>query len=144
MEKKHLWEKKLEDTFKQTPKNETAKFMDIVSMIIYNNVHNEDISQLHSAVDLETFLLITSLFEGRTITFPTKKELKNAITLALFYYYRECLGIKDYSILRKIDILNGEDFSSISIGKRLVKLNKEIIEKLENFGDILKEDNKNG
>lgn len=65
-----------------------------VSMVIYNNVHNTDIAKLYSAVDLETFLLIVNLFEGRTLEFPTKKELRDSIELALFYYYKECLGIR--------------------------------------------------
>lgn len=139
--KKHLWEQKLQDTFQRQPKKEFEKFMDVVSMVIYNNVKNDDIARLYSAVDLETFLLIINLFEGRTIEFPTKKEIKNAINLSLFYYYRECLGIKDYDVLRKMDILQGEDFSSISVGKRLVKLNKDIVEKLENISAILEEGN---
>lgn len=131
-----LWERKLKDTFKKQTKTEEERFLDVVSMVIYNNVHNTDIAKLYSAVDLETFLLIVNLFEGRTLEFPTKKELRDSIELALFYYYKECLGIRDYEVLRKLDLLQGKDFSSISIGKRLARLNKEVLEKITNMEDV--------
>ena len=131
-----LWERKLKDTFKKQTKTEEERFLDVVSMVIYNNVHNTDIAKLYSAVDLETFLLIVNLFEGRTLEFPTKKELRDSIELALFYYYKECLGIRDYEVLRKLDLLQGKDFSSISIGKRLARLNKEVLEKITNMEEV--------
>lgn len=132
-----LWEKKLNDIFKKKDKTETENFLNLVSMIVYNNVNNEDISRLYSAVDLDNFLKILNLFENRTITFPSKKEIRNSIELALFYYYRNVLGITDYTKLKNLGITGNKDFSSISIGKRLSKLNKDIIDKLNNIEDML-------
>jgi len=132
-----IWEKKLNDIFKVKEATETETFLNLVSMIVYNNINNEDISRLYSVVDLDTFLKVITLFENRTVTFPSKKEIKSSIELALYYYYKNVLGITDYSKLKNMGLSDPKDFSPISIGKRIAKLNKEIVEKLEHIEDLL-------
>ena len=132
-----LWEKKLNDIFKKKEITDTDTFLNLVSMIVYNNINNEDISRLHSAVDLDNFLKVITLFENRTVTFPSKKEIKSSIELALYYYYKNVLGITDYSKLKSMGLSDPQELSPISIGKRIAKLNKEIVEKLEHIEDLI-------
>lgn len=131
-----LWQKRLNTIFKKKDQSDTDIFLSIVSMVLYNSESNEDIARLYSCTDLDTFLKVVALFESRTIEFPSKKEIREAIELSLFYYYRNVLGIKDYSKLKEMGIINEQDFSSISIGKRLSKLNKDIVKKLENMDQL--------
>jgi hypothetical protein len=47
------------------------------------------------------------------------------------------LGITDYSKLKSMGLSDPQEFSPISIGKRIAKLNKEIVEKLEHIEDLI-------
>lgn len=132
---KELWDKRLEDIFKKTEQSETDVFMSIVSMIIYNNVKCTDIANLYTLMGLDNFLKIVTLFESRTIEFPSKKEIKDAVELALIYYYKKVHNFS-YEQLRELPIFKGKELSSISIGKKIVKLQKEIALKLENIDEL--------
>lgn len=125
-----LWEKKLNNLFKKQEKTETQKFLDIVSIILYSNESCKDVSELYSQVDLDTFTKVINTFEGRTITFPTKLEIKDSIELALLFYYKNIKGIDSYKDLKTLNIIDEKDFSSISIGKRLNKLSKNLQDKI--------------
>jgi hypothetical protein len=125
-----LWQKRLDNLFQKKSKTQTEKFLDIVSIILYMNDKCKDITDLYSTVDLETFIKIVHLFSNRTIYFPDKKEIKDSIELALIYYYKNIQGIDNYKDLKKLNIIDEKDFSSISLGKRLNKLDEQLQEKL--------------
>lgn len=132
-----LWEKRLNNLFQKKTKSEIEKFLDIVSIIVYMNDECKDIADLYSTVDLDTFVKIVNLFSGRTIHFPEKKEIKDAIELALLYYYKNIKGVQSYKELKTYNIIEEKDFSPISIGKRLNKLSAELQEKiLQTFMEI--------
>ena len=125
-----LWEKRLNSLFAKKDKTEVEKFLDIVSIIIYMDDKCKDISDLYSIVDLDNFVKIVNLFSGRTIHFPEKKDIKDSIELALLFYYKNIQKITSYKDLKGLNIIDEKDFSSISIGKRLNKLNEQIQDKL--------------
>lgn len=127
---KELWEKRLNNLFKKKEKTETQKFLDIVSIILYSNDICKDVSELYAQVDLDTFIKVISTFEGRTIKFPTKTEIKDSIELALLFYYKNIQGVENYKDLKTLNIMDEKDFSSISIGKRLSKLSKNLQDKI--------------
>jgi len=136
---KELWQQRLNDAFKKKEKNETEKFLDIVSIILYSNETCKDVSDLYSILDLDTFIKVVNLFDGRDIHFPKKDEIKESIELALLFYYKNIQGVTDYKDLKALNIVEEKDFSSISIGKKLIKLNKNLQEKiLEAFMDMEK------
>ncbi len=135
-DEKDIWEKRLNNIFRKKEKSETEIFLSVVSMILYNNIKNEDVSRLYSCTDLDTFLKVITLFECRTITFPSKKEIRESIELALVYYYKNVMGVDSYDELKKLNIMDENSFSSISIGKRLSKLSKEIVRKLDNMQEL--------
>jgi len=125
-----LWEKRLNSLFAKKDKTEVEKFLDIVSIIIYMDDKCKDISDLYSIVDIDNFVKIVNLFSGRTIHFPEKKDIKDSIELALLFYYKNIQKITSYKDLKGLNIIDEKDFSSISIGKRLNKLNEQIQDKL--------------
>lgn len=72
-------------------KNLDNRILSIFTLLLNKNSHgNEDILNLYRIVDdMDTFLKIIGRFGGRTIKFPTTKEIEENLTLALVYYYRE-------------------------------------------------------
>jgi hypothetical protein len=100
------------------------------------NKNSKELGDLFSILKLEDFIKVINLFENRTIEFPSKKEIQEAIELSLFYYYKNIRGVESYDELKDLNIVEQKDFSSRSIGKRLTKLDKELKQKIF---EILKE-----
>jgi len=97
-----------------------------LSLILYNTQSNTDIVELYRLVDLDTFLKIINLFSGRIIQFPTEKQFKNSLLLAILYYYHEIEG-KDWVEIKKEFPF---EISSISYGIQIKNLNSWIREQL--------------
>jgi len=125
------WQIKLNNIFKYKEKSEVAVFLDIVGMIIHNSDKNTDMSSMYETLDFESFIKMIHLFDGRTVTFPTKEELKESIELALFFYYKNVAGVTSYKDLKKFNLKDGKELNSISMGRKLSKLSREIQEKLK-------------
>lgn len=137
-----IWEKRLQEAFKKKDKTETQLFLDVVSIILFNNNKAREIGDLYSILKLEDFIKVVSLFENRTIEFPSKREIKEAIELSLFYYYKYIRGIDSYKELKSMNIVDEKEFSSKSIGKKLTKINEKLKEKI--FEILMEMENKNG
>jgi len=132
-----VWEKRLQNIFKRKEKPQTQLFLDVVSIILFMNKNSKELGDLFSILKLEDFIKVINLFENRTIEFPSKKEIQDAIELSLFYYYKNIRGIESYDELKDLNIVEQKDFSSRSIGKRLTKLDKELKQKIfEIFKEI--------
>ena len=127
---KDVWEKQLDEMFSHKERTSEEKFLNVLSIILYENNKNTDLADLFSTVDFNSFIKVVDLFDGRTISFPTKEEIKDAVELALFFYYKEILGITSYDSLKKLNIREDKDFSSISIGRKINNLKKEIKEEI--------------
>jgi hypothetical protein len=132
-EPKNLWEKKLNKLFEKKSETELEKFLNIVSIIIYSNENCKDVSNLFSVIPINDFVKVINVFDGRTVRFPTKEELKEAIELALLFYYKNIKGVTSYKDIKSLNIIDSKDFSSISIGKKLNKLDKKLSEKILNL-----------
>ncbi len=137
-----IWEKRLQEAFKKKDKTETQLFLDVVSIILFNNDKARELGDLYSILKLEDFIKVVSLFENRTIEFPSKREVKEAIKLSLFYYYKYIRGIDSYKELKAMNIIDEKEFSSKSIGKKLTKINEKLKEKI--FEILMEMENKNG
>jgi hypothetical protein len=137
-----IWEKRLQEAFKKKDKTETQLFLDVVSIILFNNDKARELGDLYSILKLEDFIKVVSLFENRTIEFPSKREIKEAIELSLFYYYKYIRGIDSYKELKSMNIIDEKEFSSKSIGKKLTKINEKLKEKI--FEILMEMENKNG
>ena len=131
-----IWEKRLQNIFKKKEKSQTQLFLDVVSIVLFMNKNSKELGDLFSILKLDDFIKVVSLFENRTIEFPSKKEIQEAIEISLFYYYKNIRGVESYDELKSLNIVEQKDFSSRSIGKKLTKLDKELKEKML---EILKE-----
>ncbi len=118
-----VWSKKLRNHFKDKPKLQVEKFLNIVEILMFSKDNFEDISTLYSEFELEDFAKLISIFNGRTVKFPTIDEFRANIELALVFYYREFHNVKDYDELKKLIPF---EINSISVGNRMAKLTKDI------------------
>lgn len=125
-----VWEKKLHETFKKKDKDQTQLFLDIVSVILFSNEKAREIGDLYSVLKLDDFIKVINLFENRTIEFPSKNEIKEAIELSLFYYYKFIRGVDSYKDLKEMNIVEEKEFSSRSIGKKLANINRGLQEQI--------------
>lgn len=125
-----VWEKRLQEAFKKKNKDQTQLFLDIVSIVLFQNEKAREIGDLYSILSLEDFVRVINLFENRTIEFPSKREVKEAIETSLFYYYKYVRGIDSYQELKEMNIVDEKEFSSRSIGRKLTKLNSKMQEEI--------------
>jgi len=90
-------------------------------MLVYTEIYN--------LLGLEKFTELISLLDGKTVTFPTKEELKDTVITVLCYYYRNVLGLEWNDIKEKLGI---PDINTIRQGIRSSQYEsyiKELIEK---------------
>lgn len=123
-----VWEDQMNDLFLVRKEDETNRVIEALSIILNMNygTKNRDIIDLFNLEGLDTFISVITLFERRTITFPSKEEIKESIIFALIFYYRETKGYSWEEIKKIVPF----EFSSISYSFKIKSLNKFIIEKL--------------
>lgn len=109
-------------------KDTENKILNLFSLILGKNAHgNQDISNLYRDIgDHEKFLKVVSRFGGRTIKFPTVKEIEEAMTLAMIYYYRE-QGMS----WKEIQTILPVEFSPTGYSMKIKALNSYILRALQ-------------
>lgn len=112
------------------------RILSIFTLILNKNSHgNKDMRNLYDLVgDMDTFLKIIARFSGRKIQFPTLKEVEEALTMSLVYYYRE----QGYT-WKEIRAIMPVDFSPEGYSMKIKSLNSFILKSLK---EVMKEDNK--
>ena len=126
-EVKSLWEQKLGDVFTDRKKEDMDIFLSILSIIMLEKF-DENISKMYSTVnDINMFTTLINTFSGLTIKIPEREEFKNAVTVALSYYYKEVKKMKWSEIEKELPY---EDNVSLKAGKGVAKLSKTIKESL--------------
>lgn len=135
-------EEQINEIFLNRHEDKTDTIISALSIILnMTNSKNQDIIDLYNLVGMDTFVSLVSLFERRTITFPPKNEIKDAIILAMVFYYKET---KKLSWEEVKEILPFE-FSSISYSSKIKNLKSYIIENLRDiFEEEEKKEEKNG
>lgn len=110
------------------------RILSIFTLILNKDSHgNKDLLTLYESVDdLDTFLRVLGRFSGRRVQFPTVKEVEEALTLALIYYYRE-QGM-DW---KEIQAIMPVKFSPTGYAMKIKSLNSFILKSLK---EIMKED----
>ena len=129
-----IWEQQLCDIFEQKTHSDMDMLLNILSIVMFDRF-DESIGKMYATVnDIDLFSKIVNTFSGMTIKIPERQEFKDAITLGLSYYYREIKKMKWEDIKKELPY---EDNLSIKTGRKLVKLNSSIKQKLD---DLLKEE----
>lgn len=131
-ETKSAWESQLDDLFSKKSDTEIELIFEIVSLIM-NNGNSDNVQNLYSLLDLENFIRVVTLFDGKTIKFPSKQSLKETFIWALCYYYKE---IKNLS-WKEIEKLIPYEISTISYGIRIKQLNKYIEKEIHSIATEL-------
>jgi len=135
-ENKTLWEKKLNRLFEKRTPEDVELLINLVSLSIYSR-SNKDLGSLYTVLGTDDFSKVISLFSGRTISFPDREEFREALLVAVCYYYKELKGYEWTKIKEELPFAKDE-INSIKIGKGIKKLNKEIKQQLF---DLFLEDN---
>ena len=133
---KEVFEEQLNDLFLTSDESETNQVVKAFSLILHAEEgakNKNDFLELYSLLGLEGFVSVISLFEKRTITFPSLEKIREDIILAVIFYYKD---IKNYS-WGEIKKIVPFEFSSISYAFRLKKLNSFIIKQMK---EIFKEE----
>lgn len=104
------------------------KILNLFSLILGKNSHgNQDIVNLYRDIeDHETFLKVVGRFSGRTVKFPTTKEIEEAMVLAMVYYYRE-QGLS----WKEIQAILPVEFSPTGYSMKIKALNSFILKSLK-------------
>ncbi len=110
-----------------------------LSVVIYSTETNVDIIELFNLLDLDSFIKIISLFDGRTVQFPTKKQFRNSLLLSILYYYREIKKMEWEDIKKEFPF----DISSISYGIQIKNLNSWVKDKMVQLLKKVDKDNIN-
>ncbi len=131
---KSAWESQLDELFSKKSDTEIELIFQIVSLIM-NNGSSDNIQNLYSIVDLENFIRVISLFDGKTIKFPSKQSLKEIFIWALCYYYKEIKGMS----WKEIEKLIPYEISTISYGVRIKQLNKYIEKEINKIAHELED-----
>lgn len=132
---KEVFEEQLNDLFLASDNSEVDQVIRSLSLIIHaeeNFKNKNDMIELYNLLGLDGFVSVLSLFEKRTITFPSMEIIRESIILAVIFYYKE---MKNYS-WNEIKSIVPFEFSSISYAFKLKKLNAFIVEQMR---EIFKE-----
>ena len=124
-----VFEQQLRDIFKPAENKEQSSLFSILSLVFYHNSKITDLHDIYRLLGLDNFIKLVSLLDGRTVRFPTSAELKDAIILALCFYYRE-IENKDWTEIHDLVPYN---FNSISISYKIKSLNAAMRQELKNF-----------
>jgi len=124
-----IFEQTLNDLFIRRGEEDVSLLFRIISLVLFQDQNHMEILSLYKATDLDTFLKIITLFDNKTIKFPKKKELKDSLTLALCYYYREV----EHMSWEEIKALLPFEISSISYGIRIRNMNKALRAQIEDL-----------
>ena len=125
----NLWEENLYKAFEATPKSDTEILMSILTIIVFNRFGN-DLGHLYKIVGMEKFSKISEVFSEKTLRFPEANDLRQALVLALSYYYRNIKHMSWEDTQRQLPY---EKDLPLHMGKRLVSLDRAIKQQLDDL-----------
>ena len=123
----NLWEESLLKAFEETPKSDTEILLGILTIVVFNRFGN-DLGMLYKIVGMEKFSKITEYFSNKTLRFPEAEELRQALVLALTYYYKNVKGMDWVEVQKQLPY---ERDLPLHMGKRIASLNRTIKKQLE-------------
>ena len=116
---KNVLQEKINETLST---GEESIISDLMKLCLLQKAEKDEnllyFTEMYNLLGLEKFTALVSLIDGKTITFPTKEEFKEAIILVLCYYYHIMEG-RNWKEVKSI--LGMPDVNFIKYG---IKLNK--------------------
>jgi len=130
---KNVFQKQINEIFAPKQGTEFDILLKMVSIILFQNPNSHSLMNLYKTFPLEDFFRIIELFDGQTIKFFTREELKEALILSLCYYYKEVEQKPWPEIHRLVPF----EVSPISYGTKIKSLNSFLMNKLQDLAEEL-------
>lgn len=124
VEPKNLWEQKFLEIFENKKKEDIEYFLNLVGIILHISNYGDTISQLYEALDFNSFSKVIYILLGRTVNFPSIKDFKESIIMALCFIYKE-KGFS-WNEIKEILPFNENEISSYKYGIKIGHLKKRI------------------
>jgi hypothetical protein len=117
------------------------EILNSISFIIFeleNNTKN-DLFMLAKLLDEQSLIKLIDYYDGSEIKIPTKKEYKQNMTLAIYFFLTEVKGFSFKKASEMIKDMSGLEIeeSEQVIGRRLSKLKDKLKDKLIQVLDSL-------
>jgi len=132
---KNVWEKQLDNIFKEKEETEIDIILKAIPIILYNNCNDTDQADLYEIFGLDGFIKFNKFFDGKSVKSIRESELKDLLHFTLVYYFKE---VKNYD-WDKIKRLLPFDVNTISCALRIKNLNEKIKLQLEKLMSKLDE-----
>ncbi len=129
-EPNNVFQEKINNLFKKKSSSEVDILFNIIDLLFYNSVRSTDLCHLYKSLDLENFIKVCSIVDGREIKIPTKEEIEDLLITSLIYYDKEINGYDWQEIKEKYSEFN---ISSIKFSFKIKKLNEFIKSHLKNL-----------
>lgn len=127
----NLWEENLRSAFEETVKTDAEILLNILNIVVFNRF-GSDLGYLYKVIGMEKFAKITETFSNKTIRFPEADDLRQALVLALSYYYKNIKRMSWEDVQRQLPY---EHDLPLHMGKRIASLDRTIKSQLD---DLLK------
>ena len=101
--------------------------LDIFQLDLYKNAEkNEDnlvLVELYNLLGMDKFCDVIGLLSGRTVKFPTQESVREDVTIALCFYYKQFRN-KSWDEIKAL--LEDDRLQSVKYGIKIQQLNKFI------------------
>lgn len=129
-ELKSLWEENLKDAFTETEKTNSEILMNILSIVVFDRF-DSNIGRIYKVCGgIDKFSELIEALSDQTIRFPNAKEFREALTLALSYYYREVKGMSWEDVQKELPY---ERDVGLHNGKKIALLDRHIKKQLDSL-----------
>ncbi len=124
-----VWQYRIKKAFERKSKlTEEEILWEIVSLILYQTDKDGLLVQLYKLFeDKDDFIKLITLLDGRKFNSPTKKEMEEALLLAVLYYEKE-INKKTWSEIKSEFDFN---ISSIKYGIKIKNMDNWLKQKIQ-------------
>ena len=123
---KNLFQQKIKAIFNKESKEAKSLIADILKLFCLFKINRpqqsknwEPLNEAFNQFGIKTFIEILDIFDGKTVRFPTRKELQDLIIASLCYYYKE-IESKPWEEIK--EILSIQENNTIQYGIKVRQL----------------------
>lgn len=127
---KLIWEEELDKLFANVQKSDSDLLMNILTIVVFNRF-NSKVGKLYKIIgNMDKFSEILKEFSNQDMRFPDINDFKDALILALVYYYKK---VKLYSWEEIQSLIKYEKDIPIRYGKRIASIDRTIKKQLDDI-----------
>jgi hypothetical protein len=123
---RNIFQQKIRDLFKRETEEARGLMADLLKLFClfklnrsYHSRTWKSLNEIFNQFGIQTFVELMDMFEGKTIKFPSKREMKDVIMASLCYYYKE-IERKPWDEIKTI--LGIQDNNTIQYGIKVRQL----------------------